>query len=247
METALNFEKIWQLFQETDRRFKETDRQFKETDRQFKETDRKFQESQRALEHSFQEMHREFQERQQALDRKSQETDRKFQDSQQALDLRFQETDRMFRETDKKMKVLQELFEGQWGKLMESLVEGDLVNLLKQRDIRVSDTSTRRKGCRDGENYEFDIIAHNGKEIVIVEVKTTLRAGLVDKFIERLRRAKRYLPEFSAHTVFGAIAYLRAEQDSDRQAQNQGLFVIRATGDSAAIINPAGFQPRKFG
>jgi len=28
------------------------------------------------------------------------------------------------------MKALQELFEGQWGKLVESLVEGDLVNLL---------------------------------------------------------------------------------------------------------------------
>jgi len=40
---------------------------------------------------------------------------------------------------------------------------------------------------------------------------------------------------------------LCAEQGSDRQAQNQGLFVIRATGDSAAIANPTGFQPRKLG
>ncbi len=240
METALSFEKIWQLFQETDRRFQETDRRFKETDR-------KFQESQRALEHSLQEIHREFQESQRAWERRSQETDRKFQET----DRKFQESqralDRMFRETDKKMKALQELFEGQWGKLMESLVEGDLVNLLKKRDIRINDTSTRRKGCRDGENFEFDIIAHNGEEIVIVEVKTTLRAGLVDKFIERLRRAKRYLPEYRNHTVFGAVAYLRAEQGSDHQAQNQGLFVIRATGDSAAIVNPVGFEPRKFG
>jgi len=35
----------------------------------------------------------------------------------------FQETDRMFQETDKKMKTLQELFEGQWGKLVESLLQ----------------------------------------------------------------------------------------------------------------------------
>ena len=52
---ALTFEKVWAMFQETDRRFKETDRKFqeakeemketrermKETDRQMKETDRK--------------------------------------------------------------------------------------------------------------------------------------------------------------------------------------------------------------
>jgi len=80
-----------------------------------------------------------------------------------------------------------------------------------------------------------------------VEVKTTLRVRPVEQFIERLQRAKRYLPEYSAYMVFGAVAYLRAEQGSDRYAQNQGLFVIRATGDSAAVFNPAGFEPRKFG
>jgi len=121
-----------------------------------------------------------------------QETDRKFQESQRALA-------REFRETDKKMKALQELFEGQWGKLVENLVERDLVHLLESRGVRVYDTSTRRKGCREGENYEFDIIAHNGEEIIIVEVKTTLRAGLVEKFIERLHQAKRYLPEYRNH------------------------------------------------
>ncbi|MDR2258459.1 MAG: hypothetical protein LBE14_04850, partial [Treponema sp.] len=39
-EMGLTFEKVWAMFQETDRKFKETDRQFKETDRKFKETDR---------------------------------------------------------------------------------------------------------------------------------------------------------------------------------------------------------------
>jgi len=193
METTLNFEKIWQLFQETDRRFKETDLKFQETDRQFKETGLKFQ------------------------------------------------------ETDKKMKALQELFEGQWGKLMESLVEGDLIHLLDKRGIRVSDTSTRRKGTRNGESYEFDIIAHNGEEIVIVEVKTTLRSKSVKQFIERLQRARHYFPEFRTYRIFGAVAYLRVEQASDQYAQNQGLFVIQATGGSAAIVNPMGFQPHTFG
>jgi len=137
--------------------------------------------------------------------------------------------------------------EGQWGKLIESLVEGDLVRLLDKRGIRVNDTSTRRKGARNGESYEFDIIAHNGEEIVIVEVKTTLRVREVEKFIAQLQRAKHYLPEYRTYRVFGAVAYLRAEQAGDQYAQNQGLFVIRAMGDSAAVVNPAGFRPRKFG
>ncbi|MCF8303427.1 MAG: hypothetical protein K9I94_09160 [Bacteroidales bacterium] len=48
-EQPLNFDKVWQMFQETDKKFKETDRQFKETDRQFKETDKKFQETDRKI------------------------------------------------------------------------------------------------------------------------------------------------------------------------------------------------------
>jgi len=103
------------------------------------------------------------------------------------------------------------------------------------------------RGARNGESYEFDIIAHNGEEIVIVEVKTTLRVREVEKFITQLQRAKHYLPEYRTYRVFGAVAYLRAEQAGDQYAQSQGLFVIRATGNSAAIVNPAGFRPRKFG
>lgn len=104
---------------------------------------------------------------------------------------------------------------------MESLVERDLVHLLSDYGIRV-DTSTRRKGRRNGENYEFDIIAHNREEIVIVEVKTTLWVGLVDKFIRQLHRAKRYLPEYRTHTVLGVVAYLRAEQASEQLRKTRG-------------------------
>jgi hypothetical protein len=43
---------------------------------------------------------------------------------------------------------------------MESLVEGDLVALLRARGIAITDTTTRIKGQgADGGNYEFDIIA----------------------------------------------------------------------------------------
>ena len=35
------------------------------------------------------------------------------------------------KETDRRLRKLNELFSGQWGKLMEALVEGDLSTLLK--------------------------------------------------------------------------------------------------------------------
>lgn len=40
MSESLTFEKVWQMFQETDRKFQETDRKMQETDRKIQETDR---------------------------------------------------------------------------------------------------------------------------------------------------------------------------------------------------------------
>ena len=35
-------------------------------------------------------------------------------------------------------------------------------------------------------------------------------------------------------------------QETDRYAERQGLYVIRATGSSASITNPRDFRPRTF-
>ena len=174
------------------------------------------------------------------------QSQKELRQSQKETEARFKETDARFKETDKKIKEAFDLFEGQWGKLMESLVEGDLLNLLQARGIQVRDTYTRRKGNYQGTNYEFDIIAHNGDEIVIVEVKTTLRVTHVKKFIKHLEQVKTWLPEYKDFKVYGAIAYLKAQEKSDIFAQSKKLFVIRATGDSASIINEEGFIPRTF-
>ncbi|NOX45555.1 MAG: hypothetical protein GXO89_01080 [Chlorobi bacterium] len=168
----------------------------------------------------------------------------------QETDKKFKETDKMlsekFRETDKKLNKLEQLFTSQWGKLVESLVEGDLVNVLNKRGIRVEKTIQRIKGNHKGENFEYDIIAVNGKEIVIVEVKTTLRGKDVEWFHEKLWKAKNFLPEYEGKTIYGAMAFITADGSSDCMAEKLGFFAIRATGNSSSIINEVGFQPKAF-
>jgi hypothetical protein len=185
----LSFEKVWLMFQETDRVLTE---KFHETDRQFKETDKKFQ------------------------------------------------------ETDKKLRKLEYLFTSQWGKLIESLVKGDLVRLLNERGISVERTIERVKGYKGGKNFEFDIIALNGTELVIVEVKTTLRPKDVEDFKSRIKDAKFLMPEYKDKIIYGAVAYLIADGSSDRMAEKLGFFVIQATGNSASIVNPPDFKPKAF-
>ncbi len=182
-------------------------------------------------------------------DRQMQETDRRMQETDRQMketDRRMQETDRQMKETDRRLKKAEDLFTTQWGRLMESLVEGDLVPLLKQRGIPVERTLREGAGQRNGESFEVDILAINGRQVVVVEVKTTLRSEGVTRFLGKLDRFLDWSPEYRNHTIHGAVAYLRSSASVVTYAERQGLFVIRATGNSASIVNAEDFVPRAF-
>ena len=218
-------QEIWEILreisaaqQETEQRMQETDRRMRETDRQMQETDRRMQ----------------------ATDRQMQDTDRRLQATDELIT-------RQTRAADRRMDELDRLFNGQWGKLMESLVEGDLVGLLQQRGIAVQHTVTNPRQNYGERRWEFDIVAINGEEVVVVEVKTTLRVPDIDRFIGRLNEFPDLMPEYAGRRIYGAVAYLKAHQQSDVRAERLGLFVIRATGSSASITNRDEFTPRTFG
>ena len=104
---------------------------------------------------------------------------------------------RQARAADRRMDKLDELFNGQWGKLMEALVEGDLVKLLQQRGIAVQHTVTNPRQNYGERRWEFDIVAINGEEVVVVEVKTTLRVPDIDHFVGRLNEFPELMPEYA--------------------------------------------------
>ncbi len=188
-----------------------------------------------------------------ALSRQQQETDRRQQETERMI----QETSRQQQETDRLLKrqaaaserslnKLRGVFTSQWGELVESLVQGDLVTLLQGRDVAVDSIHQRAEGRRNGEHYEFDIVAGNGAEVVVTEVKTTLRSEDVAQFLDKLRRFTTYQPRYRGNRIYGAVAYLKADGAVVTYAQRQGLFVIRATGDSASIVNARDFKPAVF-
>ena len=57
-------------------------------------------------------------------------------------------------ETDRRLRKLDEVFNGQWGRLMETLGEGDMIELLRQRgaevDHRVSNSRNSRAETAHG-------------------------------------------------------------------------------------------------
>jgi len=163
------------------------------------------------------------------------------------------ETDRQFKEMlkeqkrlDKKARDLEHLFTSKWGELVETLVEGKLIELLNSRGIPVNQTARRLEVKHNNKQYEFDIIAINGTEAVIVEVKTTLSVKYVKEFIEKLTIVKEILPIYSPFNIIGAMSYLNHHEQAEIFAQSKGLLTIRATGDSAFITNSDDFKPKTW-
>ena len=185
------------------------------------------------------------------LIRENAERQKKTEEIVQETSQQLKETDRQVKETSKQLRKTDARFNTQWGKLVESLVAGKLVELLKAQQIAVRGIGPRWEASYKKENgelkhKEFDIVALNGLEFVLVEVKTTLKTGDVKYFLEAMRDAKKYFPSHAEKKAYGGVAFLTCDSKADVYAERQGLFVIKATGDSAKIINQPGFKPKAF-
>ena len=172
-------------------------------------------------------------------DRKMKETDLQMKENA----LQQEKTDLQMKETDKKLNKMVGDLGNQWGVLGENLVSGNLAKRLKEKNIQVERVATNLKDKRG----EFDIIAINGKEVVVVEVKCTLDPSDVDKFEKKIINFKDWWPSFAGNkTIYGAMAFLMGENNKAKErAEKRGFFVISATGD-VVIENQDNFQPKVF-
>ena len=182
--------------------------------------------------------------------RKAQEkTEKTLRESQQ-------KTEKALRQLTKNLNAANGNFNNKWGNSLENLVKGDLVKLLSKRDIKVDMVRSRlvASDSTGKEVGEFDLAAMNGKEIVTVEVKTTLTKEKVEKFINKLKMFKKYFSEHRDKVLYGGVAFLCEPQDEEAEsaaeyAEENGLFVILSPGGEGNVTtmsNSKDFKPKPF-
>ena len=142
-------------------------------------------------------------------------------------------------------------FNSKWGSFLENLVEGDLVNLLNQSGIQVTKINSRVRYLRSDNSIgaEYDLIAVNGSEIVVFEIKTTLSIENLNTFVEKLIKFRGQFPEYSDKKIYGGVAYMKADRNSGELAMEKGLFLIKAPGGASnvsTLLNPRNFIPKSF-
>jgi hypothetical protein len=219
----LTFEKVWTMFQETDRQIQERSR----------ETDRQIQERSRETDRQIQELSREADRRQAELDRQRAELNRL-----------QTETSQQIKELSKNIGGVNNAF-GRWA---EEMISARLWEKFKT----IGYTFTRGGPIQFWEGprtvVQVDMLLENGDYAMPVEIKSTLTAEDVDDHIERIGKVREELDKRGdRRKLVGAVAGMVVAGKVREYAQRRGLYVLVQSGDSVALAEvPGTFKVREW-
>ena len=231
---GLTFEKVWAMFQETDKKFQETDRQFKETDKKFQENAKGYEELRQAIK----------------------ETEQAIKETEQAI----KETDRIVRrngkliaKTDKQIAENGRQIGGlhrSFGQLAEHLVAPGIEKRFNELGYHFGEIAPKGHKIKDKEGKiltEIDILLENGETVIAVEVKAKPAVQDIEHHIKRLEilcNHRRGIKD--QRKILGAIAGAVYEDEVKEAVSEAGFFVIEQSGDTMRIDMPEGFVPREW-
>jgi len=96
------------------------------------------------------------------------------------------------------------------------------------------------------ERREFDAVAAWPGYFLINETKSQLRPEDVPVFVETLRTARRFFPEYEGRKLVGALASLYLDPTLIRYIERQGIIVMGLGDDLMDAKNSPGFRPAEF-
>jgi hypothetical protein len=227
-EMGLTFEKVWAMFQETDRRMRESS---EETDRKLQETDRRMRESREETDRRMQKLSEETAQQMRETDRKLQETDRLIE--------------KLTKETNKQIGSLG----GRFGELAEHLVAPGIVE--KFNTLGYGFTKCGPSVSFEDKSLnlamEIDLFLENGDCAVAVEVKANLKADDITDHMNRMEKLRRYADaRKDPRKFYGAVAGAVISKGVREFALKNGFYVIAQSGDTMTIDVPEGFTPKAW-
>ena len=135
------------------------------------------------------------------------------------------------------------------------LVQGEVAEDLFYRNVKSVFTKRKmsfrnvRRNLKKKGMAEYDIVAVDGEQVLVIEVKNRLDKRMVDRFVEqKLPKFMEAFPEYRSYRVIGGMGALVVKDDVGRYAEKSGLYVLTQTDEGgAAILNREGFKAREFG
>ena len=120
------------------------------------------------------------------------------------------------------------------GEIAEDLFRRNVQAALKSLGIQIESVRHHIKVAGVG---EYDVVAVNGSQVVVFEIKNKLKGHDITRFLEtQLTKFKEVFPEFKDHKVYGGIGALVMSEEQEAEAVSKGLFVLTQGEDGVAHI-----------
>ncbi|MEE4357217.1 MAG: hypothetical protein V2I97_12180, partial [Desulfococcaceae bacterium] len=134
------------------------------------------------------------------------------------------------------------------------LVQGEVAEDLFYRNVKHlflpkgKSFATVIRNLKKKGTAEYDIVASDGEDVLVIEVKNKLSARMVDSFIrKKLPNFRTVFPEYRNFRLSGGIGALVVKDEVGRYAEKAGLYVLTQTADGgAALLNRKNFKPKIF-
>ncbi|MGH7597711.1 MAG: hypothetical protein ACREOI_15285 [bacterium] len=171
-------------------------------------------------------------------------------ESQREFDKHKKEMERLQRETQREIDKIAKQLGGvteSLGRFSEPGVLAAVKRLFDKRGIPLNHLYRNLTGPLNGETMETDVIGVGPEHAVLIEVKLRLRQADIKEFLEKkMPRFLKFFPNLQRPVLYGGVAGMSIDEDADRFAYKQGLFVITQSGENLRLINDKKFKPRSF-
>ena len=215
----------------------------KENALQQKETARRFEEIT---------LQREKDAKENALQREKEAKENALQREKDALERK--ETEKQFRETDRRLKELG-IQIGGLGERFGSFTEGMAINSMEKmlrREFKADHVAARSKVYdKSGQiAAEYDILAWCNSDInnvVVVEVKSTLKPNYIVEFEKTLKEFKGLNPELANKNLFGILAFVgNFDKKLEQHCLSKGIYTATIHDEIFKLNAPKTFNAKNF-
>ena len=120
------------------------------------------------------------------------------------------------------------------GEIAEDLFRRNAATTLHAHGIQIDEVHHHLKGPG---TREYDVVAVNGSEAVVFEIKNKLRSDDATKFLgTQLPQFKTAFPQYEAYQVYGGIGALVMSREQEAEVAAMGLFVLTQGEDGTARL-----------
>ena len=191
------------------------------------------------------------QQKTEAAQQKTEAAQQKTEAAQQKAEAARQEMEAVFTEERKKTEAsVRELHKNlggvgiTLGEMTEDLFRRNLESALKSRGILLDSLEHNLKVP----DAEFDLVGLNGRQVVLVEVKSRLQPSDIDTLISKqIPTFRRYFNDYKDHKLMGGLASLAIDEKLEKQVEKAGLFLFTQTKEGgASIANSSSFTPKLY-